>query len=312
MLARLLAVLAALGMVFGAFVYRYGMPGDGGGGPGGSSGSGDGQATIYCAAELGAEVCDRVDGDGADVVVEAAGATHDRLVAPRTAADARVAGWLAPGPWPAMVDDERARTSRARLFASKGRGLAVTPLVAVARTGQVVPGCDPAAMTWRCIGDAAQGGEVRIGADPPQTSSRLFLRAAALSGFFGSADWAINDLDEQPESRSWLASLDQRFQQAAGFGAPTLDRFVLLPGADVFLTTGATARRVPPSGFDVREPDPAVTVAVTYTAAASGGREIDDEPVREALEAAGWTLQPNATNQGLPSPGVLLALREGA
>ena len=319
MIARLLAVVAAVAMIVGAFVYRYGSPFDGGGdGGAGSDGGGGESAVVVCAAELGAEVCDAVEAGGREVVVEPAAETADRLIAARGFADAGIAGWLAPGPWPAMVDDDRARASKARLFASKGRGLAEAPLVVVSRKGQNPPvpaGCDPAAITWRCLGDAAQQPALRIGADPTSSSSRLFLRAAALNGLFGASDWVSNDLDAPPEGvpdpLSWLGNLDRRFSEAAGFGARSLDSFVLQQGsASHFLTTGAEARRAPSDRFDTRTPTPAARIAATYTAAAQGGTQINGDEVATKLAEAGWTVKPDAKTEGLPSPGVLLALRE--
>jgi hypothetical protein len=281
-LARALAIIGAIAMVVGAFVFRYGSPfeGSGGGGNGGSDRGSD-AAPVYCAEELGADVCDAVDAGGREVKVEPAATTADRLIGARTAAEADIAGWLAPGPWPAMVDSQRRLASRPVLFASKGRGLASTPLVAVTRKGQTVPGC-PAEPTWRCIGDAAQTGTYRIGADADGTASRLFLRAAALDGLFGNAGWATNDLDSPPEGvpdpTSWLAALDQRLAQAPGFGAPSVGDFVVKPGSvGLFLTTGAAAKGAPPASFDVRTPSPAATIAATYTPSAYGGHHIVSE-----------------------------------
>jgi hypothetical protein len=308
-IARILALVAAIGMVFGAFVFRYGMPG-GGGGDGGDDGAigNAGAFAIVCASELGA-VCDAVPG----AVIEPAAVTADRLIAARGAGDARIAGWLAPGPWPAMVDAQRRLGSKAVLFASKGTGLASAPIVAVARKSQLPPGCVPD-VTWRCLGDAAQQSTFRIGGDPVSTSSGLFLRAAALNGFFGNADWATNDLAEQPEAQTWLDNLNTRLGAAAGFGARSLDTFVLQQGsANVYLTIGAGAGQLAGNvSFDVRTPTPPVSVSVGYTAAAREGRQIDTGSVSTALRSTGWKVQPNAKTEGLPSPGVLLALRKSS
>jgi hypothetical protein len=311
--ARALAVIAAVAMIVGAFVYRYGSPFDGGGSDGGDGGDSP-AAPVYCAAELGADVCEAVDAGDREVVTEPASATADRLIKARGFDDADVAGWLAPGPWAQMVDAQRRLASRPVLFASKGRGLADTPLVAVTRKGQPIPGC-PAEVDWRCIGDAAQNGSYRIGADANGTSSHLFLRAAALSGLFGNTNWATNDLDAPPEGvpdpTSWLAALDQRLAQAPGFGAPSVGDFVVKPGSvALFLTTGAGATSAPGGSFDVRTPAPAATIAATYNASDQGGHQIDADEAADALGAAGWTVRPDAKTQGLPSPGVLLALRE--
>jgi hypothetical protein len=236
--------------------------------------------------------------------------TADRLIKVRSAAEADVAGWLAPGPWPAMVDDARTRSSKSALIAKSATGLASAPLVAVIRKPSAHSACT-ADVTWKCLGDAAQPTTFRIGADAPTTSSGLFIRAAAVSGFFGSTNWAINDLDEQPEARGWLDNLNQRLAQAPGFGAGSLESFRLQRGsAAVYLSGGAAANSQ--SGnvdFDVRIPTPAVTVAVTFTPAERGARDVDTGPLRDPLRAAGWKVQSGAKTEGLPSPGVLLALR---
>lgn len=311
-MTRVLAVLAAIGMVAGAFVYRYGMPGSGLGRGGDSDGDGGRASPVVCAAELDA-VCDAL-GSAGGVVVEPIADTAARLINARTAADARIGGWVALDPWPAIVDAERTRTSRTPLFAAKdSEGLAATTLVVVTRKGQAIPGC-AAEVTWRCVGDAAQSPAFRFGADAT-TPTRLAIRAAALNGLFGRTDWATNDLDlpsaeGQPDPRSWIAAVDERFAQAAGFGARSLENFVLQQGsANAFATTGVAAAGAPAPSFDVATPSPAVTIAVTYTPGARNGRDLDVGRLRDPLRDAGWQVRPNARTDGLPSPGVLLALR---
>jgi hypothetical protein len=199
------------------------------------------------------------------------------------------------------------------LFETRGTGLARAPIVAVNRKGQLPAGCG-ADVTWRCLGDAAQQPAFRIGGDPAGTSTGLFLRAGALSGFFDRSDWATNDLTEQPDAQPWFDNLNLRLAAAAGFGARSLETFLLQQGsASVFLTGGAEASGIGGNvSFEIHTPVPAVTIAVAYTPAARGGREIDAGAVTTALRAGGWSLQPNATTEGLPSPGVLLALRESS
>lgn len=303
MAARVLAVLAAVAMIGGAFVYRYGVPG----GADGSGGGGGGSGKLLCAAELGEAVCDAL---GDDVTVEAAAATADRLISVRSAAEADVAGWLAPGPWPAMVDAERERTTLPKLFAVTGATLASAPIVAVTRKGQAVPGCE-GEFTWKCLGDAAQSDQFRVGGDAPSTSDGLFLRAAALSGFFGKSDFFVNDIDEDPAARTWYEALNARLAAAAGFGAASLPDFVAKQGsANAYVAGGAAAAFIGGNvSFDVRTPSPPVTIAVTFTPAARGARDVDAGPLRDRLREAGWRVQSPAKTQGLPSPGVLLALR---
>ncbi len=304
MAKRILALIAAVAMVAGALAYRSSRQPDGDGGSGaGRSASG----AIVCAEELG-PVCDVL---GGDVVIEPTAMTFSRLVLSRSAAEAGVAGWLVAGPWPAMVDDERSRSgSRPQMFGPNSRGLAAAPIVAVARKGQLPPPCAPE-VTWKCLGDAAQQPAFRIGGDSARTPGGLFLRAAALSGFLGKSDFATNDLEEQPDARTWLENLNLRLLAAPGFGAGSLESFLLQQGsASVFVTGGAGVGAIGGNvSVEVKTPTPIATIAVTYTPTTQGGRSIDEKKVAGALGRAGWKVQPNAKTEGLPSPGVLLALR---
>lgn len=303
MAARLLAVIAAVGMIAGAFAYRYGLPGDGGDtGGGGASGRGG----VVCASELG-PVCDALDG----ATVEPAAETAERLLGAATAQAGGVGAWVVASPWPQMVDDARALASRAPLFAEQREALATTPMVAVARRGQLPAACTTP--SWRCLGDAAQDPAFRIGADGRSTTFGLFARAAALGGFFGNTDYATNDLDEQPEARTWIDNLERRLAAAPGFGARNLDGFVLQQGsASVYLTSGAAAARLADNPqFEVSSPQEPVTVVAVIASPARGASRVDGEQLRDALEGAGWSrVSGDATTTGLPSPGVLLALSE--
>lgn len=303
MIARLLALVAALGMVAGAFVYRYGLPG----GDGDRTDVAATRAPIVCASELGDDVCNAL---GDAVTIEPAPVTAKRLLAARNQGDARISGWLAPGPWVDMVEGGRALAAKPSLFALRGERVAVssTSLVAVTRNGQVIAGCDPTG--WKCLGDAAQDPTFRLAGDALSSATGVFLRAAALGGYFGRTGYATNDLDEDVGARPWLDNLNSRLAAAPRFGAGSLRSFVLQQGsARAYLTTAAAARDLP--GFDVRAPAPVVKIVVAFTPTLNRGRPIDAATVRKALRAAGWTdAQPKAEDEGLPSPGVLLALSE--
>jgi hypothetical protein len=56
-------------------------------------------------------------------------------------------------------------------------------------------------------------------------------------------------------------------------------------------------------------PNPVATVPATLARLVGAADRVDEEAVREALEAAGWSVQPPPADDGLPSPGVLVALR---
>jgi hypothetical protein len=304
-ISRILAVIGALGMVFGAYVYRYGMPGGGGDGGGGRNG-GDATAALVCAAELGDQVCDAA---GADVTIEPVMTTAKRLIA-SSSGDVRTT-WVVPSPWPEMVDEARARASKPALFEKGPERLATTPLVVVARKGQLPAEC-PRPVTWRCLGDAGQSPTYRVAGEPTTSSYGLFARAAALGGFFGNLDYATNDLDEQPDARTWLENLNRNLAASAGFGARSLESFVSQRGtASVFLTTTAAARdlRNAPD-FEVATPTAPVLVGAVYARPAGTDGKVPGA-LRPALDAVGWEpVTGRGGSAGLPSPGVLLALSE--
>lgn len=299
MASRILAVIAAVAMIAGAYVYRYGAPGSDGGDAGGS---GDAAGAVVCASELGT-VCDALDG----ATIEPATVTADRLAGARSVAEAGVAAWVSPGPWPAMVD--AVRPSQPPLFGD-GEVLGHAALVIATRVAQPIAGC-PDAITWRCLGDAAQDPSFRLAADRDSTPSGLFARAAALGGFLGTTDYATNDLDEVPEASGWLANVDRTLDRAGSFGAGSLSQFVITPGAaQGYITTssniGPAAAR---QDIALVAPTPPATVAVVVARATGVDVDIDERALRDALETNGWTVQPPPADDGLPSPGVLVALR---
>lgn len=300
MLNRVLAVVVALAMIGSAVVYRSSRHSA-------SSGSGSlssvpaAAGQIVCAAELGPDVCGSLP-DGH--VVEPAAATADRLAKARNSQEVGVAAWLAPGPWGEMVD--AGRQGQPSLFRSK-TSLAHTPLVAVARKGQLPPGCG-SAVTWKCVGDAAQDPAFRLAGDQ-STGTSVFLRAAAVGGFLSRTDYASNDLEG--EASTWLGNVNLRLAAAPGFGAPSLAQFLINQGsARAFLTLGAAAAAAPGSSFDVVTPTPAAAIGAVLVRTSLPSAEISESAVVKALVGSGWEAGPLRGEDGLPSPGVLLALRE--
>ena len=299
MVARLLAIVGALGMIFGAYVFRYGMPGDGGdGGDNGSNGEGDRAGAVICASELGADVCDAM---GA-ATVEPAATTADRLVGARNADEANIDTWLTSGPWPAMVDEARSLRSLPPLFEEQ-EVLATTPLVALVKKGKTPAPC-ATGMTWKCIGEAAQDPVNRLGIEESTRTTGLLVRAGLLVGVFGNADFGSNDF---PDAQGTLDAFSARNRDAISRGATDLQRFLIsAPDVPLYLTTRAASVASPAVDLSVIAP----TINAQATVASTDGdADLDREQVVEALEAAGW-VPGRGGAAGLPSPGVLLALRE--
>lgn len=297
-MSRLLAAAAAVAMVLGAVAIRAGL----------DDGEGEAGATValVCAEEL-TPACARLATSGVEVSVEPAAATADRLTA-ETPPD--LDAWLAPAPWPAMVDDERRRSGLPLLF-SDSTVVARSPLVVVG--GEGAAGCG-----WRCLGDGAGDGSLRVGWPPPGSSSvGLLAVGAATAAWFGSAEVATNDFD--PAFRAWLSAL------AAG-ARPDRDPVsrILQSRAffDVAVSTEATAGGLldaaDPSrraGLQLFYPEPVATVDIALAATrAPSGRLVSD--AQDALRRMGWRPPgaggepPLPASSGVPRAGVLLVLRE--
>jgi len=294
---RILAVVAAIAMIGGAIAYRSSR--DTGSGGGGSSAT----QPVVCAAELGA-VCDALPGS----VIEPAAETADRLLKVRGTRDAGLSGWIAPGPWAEMVDAGRRAQARAALFTTTSTPLARTTLVVVVKPGKL-PGACGGTATWKCIGDAAQAPGFFIGADPASSSVGLFSRAALLAGFFGRTTYATNDL---PDGQEWLSNLQQRFGEAGAKNATDVQRFLIqAPDVAAFLTTAALAAAGGAHQAQAGPPQPKASIAVVFAPIGKGGLPAERlDAVRRALADAHWQPATGSNAEGLPSPGVLLALRE--
>lgn len=297
MVSRVLAILAAVGMIAGAYVYRYGIPGgDAEGGGGGTGGADTGE--VICASELG-PVCDAIEG----ATVEPAGATADRLSDARRASEANVGAWLAPGPWAAMVDEGRSLRSLPPLFEEE-EVLASTPLVALVKKGKAPASCGGGGITWACLGQAAQDPANRVGIDDATRTTGLLVRAGILVGHFGTADFGSNDF---PDAQATIDAFGERNREAVARGAVDLQRFLISsPDVPLFLTTRAASAAN--ASVDVVAIAPGINVLATL-ARGDRGPGLDEDEVGEALAAAGWARGSGDAGE-LPSPGVLLALRE--
>ena len=295
MASRILAILAAVGMIAGASVYRYGMPGgDGDGG----TGDDDGRAgALVCAAELGS-VCDALPG----AQVQPAAMTFERLVAARSVAEAGVADWVAPGPWADMVDESRSLKSLPPLFEER-RVVAATPIVAVVKKGKTPQNCGPS-ITWTCLADAVDDPINRVGTEPAERPVGLFVRAGILVGRFGGTEFGSNDFGD---AQGTLDAFATRNREAVTRGATDLQRFLIsAPDVPLFLTTAAAAVESPAVVNLGISPQIDVQVIV---ASRNGEPGVDVERLVDALEADRW-VPVSAGDAGLPSPGVLVALRE--
>ncbi|HEX7169149.1 MAG TPA: hypothetical protein VF230_19380 [Acidimicrobiales bacterium] len=294
MRARVLAALAAAVMVAGAWYVRTDViEKDGGRGSGSSEQVTAGR--IVCAAELR----DACEGDP-----EALEATAGALL---TAEDARASGvgaWVTPGPWAEIV--EAGRPSASAELGFESTVLASTDLVVVVRKGANPCAADA---SWRCFKDAVAAGK-RVSAPAGGTFVRLALRAAAAGAILDKTDYATNDLSEG-DAPNLLAAFERAVDASRGFGATSVSDFVIKTGsADAFVTTAADAdlSGVPTAIFDIVTPTPRIRIDATASYLRDPGRGENDR-LRDRLVDHGWGPRKTGAN-GLPSPGVLFALRE--
>jgi hypothetical protein len=281
---RLAAVAAAIALIAGAFVIRENVIDDGS-----NAGTGSQFDEIVCAAELPDDVCGRE---------EPVATTADALIA----SPDRSITWVTPGPWPEMVNE--ARRGEGVVFPSATPVASTTLMVVVRR---MPPECE-AALTWECLGDAAQSGASRISGPPRSTSTRLLAKAAMLSSYLGDDGYAINEVRDDPAVFDWIVAATEGVERGRRFQATSLADFLAIQGsADVFITTEAETRGLRLSaGYGIGLPEPHVRMVATV-----GSRGEPAKAIAERLLRAGWDAATQAgENDGLPSPGVLLALRE--
>lgn len=301
MARRLLAVIAAVAMVAAAFAIRSAR----------DDGGGAGTEFVLICDEALADVCAQLDVDAVDLTVEPAAVTADRLVT----ADPDQAGltaWLTAGPWPAMVNAAREASGRGALLRSQP--VASTELGVVAETqSEPLTACLAEGPDWPCVADAAASG-FRLSGPGDPSSIRLLARAAIVRGHFG-ADFARNDLMERPEVVAAMDAFDRRVEEGRRSGGWSLEVLLANPAsADGFLTTAADANRLlavaanAPRFALVVPGDPPVFVTATFGTLAGPQRSPIEQFFLPTFERLGW--QRAVGDDGLPSPGVLHALRE--
>lgn len=334
MVARILALLAAVGMVAGALVVRARMDDNGG-----TLGVGGPRPMLVCATELAA-VCEALK-DEVDFDIEPAGATADRLIA--AASEPALDGWLVAGPWPAIVAAERQRKALPPILASQKTGLARSPVVIVGERerlpvlatkcgGKVTLRClgDNGRSKWSAIGGSALWGDVKVGLPDAATEAEgLAVVGAGTVGYFERADLSRADLEGDAGYGTWISQLARSVPPAL-----TLDRMLVTRG-EIDLWAGLEAQAAPKLAaatgrsqqLDLLYPEPVVTADVTLGLATGKagervGRIVTGDDGDRALAAAGWRVggklatgaRPDApatlpADSGLPAPGLLQALR---
>lgn len=297
-MTRVAAVLAAFALIAGAVLIRHTLDGEDG-----DRGATDGHGTtmrVVCAEEMRAACGSLGFGPRFEITVEDAAVTADKLAG--SAGGTVLDIWAVSQPWPAMVDEARGRAGLAPLFGDESTVVGSSEMVVV---GGDIQGCD-----WKCLG----AGDRTLGTRPPGSGLGLLFVGAATAGYFGRADFATNDFD--PAFDRWLAGLVEAIHPT---GTPVTQLLQSRAFFDVALSYRAEAAPTLEAasddrtvGLSLQRPSPAASlVGVIVTGPNGLPSEADDlaSSLRLALADRGWIDKAPATS-GLPSPGVLTALRD--
>lgn len=311
-LARLLAVVAAVALVAGAFVVRAALRGDDGNSDEGPSrpSQGGSEWSVLCDADLG-DACDaieRLDGVG-EVTTMAAGPAIDEFEGAPNGYDL----WVTLDP---IADVARANETTPNPDSAP---VASTTLAAVLGVNSRLDCGDP--VEWSCL--LAEGGPP-LGVPSPDSALGVVTAGSALAGLAGeSADGDDVDAhakalrEPEPATTGHLASEILLPGNFAGvvLPRPLGERVANTPqgqgrGLAVHAIAGGPANDATDEaviGVVVAPVDGTAQDAadLAETIVESG----DGQTVRDALAAAGYDGSP-APSDGLPAPDVMYALRE--
>ena len=323
---RVGAALAAVGLVLVALAVKGEWPFGGGG----SSGGG-GSVRLLCTTELEAACTQLAEHDGGvSVTVEPAGTTAQSLVALPDNQRPDFDAWLAPSPWPQMVDVQR--RGKRPLFAKPSDPIGRSPLVVAVRADRkpvldATPPCNNA-IDWKCIGAVAgrpwtdlPGGQPAWGTvkpgygDPTVNATSLLVLSQASSEFLDNSDYSRSDLQDNNDYLDWLAGLERAVPKLAPSAAgPFAEMLQALPTAtyDMVGTTEADAGPALAAAAPERRqqltllyPEPVVTADVVVAAVAAspnrdgaGGLGGNSE-LAAALARTGWRVPGQPAARGV-------------
>jgi hypothetical protein len=304
---RVLAVLAAVGMVVAAVMLRQAVDDDDGGG---SSDGGDGDLVVLCSTDL-RDVCLEL-GDSVEVLTADPATTAVELA--EGTLDAEIDAWITSTAWlevtesraPAALGDTRAiASSPATMATAPDRFEAISDLCAGEDIWQCLGG--HAGTDWSELGDGsnAEWRELKVGLTDPDVALGLPVLASAAAGFFGTTDFAVND-PQYPEFEAWLSNLAG--PSASGDANPA-NTLATRPGTySAAGSVGAVADGLDSRGVETIGPvvPVAATIAIVELAGGDGLPGTDD--VRDALEEAGWARANEDDLSPTLKPGVMAAL----
>lgn len=291
---RVIALVVAIGLIVGAVLIRRAIDDDTTATPSARPRGVD--LVLVCAVEL-RDACEALD--DVTVRIEDAAVTAAALSAGPSDVDA----WAVPAPWPAIVDDTRARAGLEPLFDTGVEPVATSPIVAIGPVD--LHGCD-----WRCIGDRAND-DLDFGAPASSSGVGLLQVGALATGWFGTSDFATNDFD--PAFTQWLQGIaaattvtdepvTRLLQSRAFFDVALSYQAEASPAFD----TASEDRR---AGLDLLYPAPVAYLDVLVVGIGGAPGDLASTIGESLVAEHGW--QPIADEpNNLPRAGVLVALRD--
>ncbi|HYU40409.1 MAG TPA: hypothetical protein VEM59_11305 [Acidimicrobiia bacterium] len=319
---RLGAALAAVLLVVVALYVRNRIDENGGGG--------GGTLRVLCTTELEAACTELADHADVAVTVEPAGTTAQSLASLPDASRAGVGfdAWLAPSPWPQIVDVQRKARDLRPMFATPSDPIGRSPLVLVVRADrkpvlEATPACNNK-IDWKCIGAVAgrswtdlPGGQAAWGTvkpahgDPTVNAIPLLVLSQATSEFLGTADYSRADLESNDQYLDWLSGIERAIPKLPPMAAsPFAEMLQQLPTAtyDIVGTTEAEAGPgVANAAPDRRKeltllyPEPVVTADVVLAPVVGHGDAVDGltDDLGEPLARTGWRVPEQSKARGV-------------
>lgn len=288
---RALAVLGAIALIGVAFAVRGLLDGDGAaGGGGGSSGGQAATGGVVCPAEL-AEACRAAF---ADVTIEAAGSTLERLAGGE---EPEAGAWVVSRAHADVL--ATLEPQFADLIEPTGVRSSIVAVVWESRLGLLEQACGDG-FGLSCLGDVGGRTFAELGVDAPERVQVGFPGLRSMTGFdvvaagasahLGSDQYASNDFGPA-DLRSWLT----RFLLDAGQPGDPLNRMltegpgrftvVLGSEADLAVRVERAASREPVRLLATGAASELVVVGLD----GDPSRVAGDERLRDALVEAGWT-----------------------
>lgn len=322
-LARLLAVVAAVGLVTGAFAVRSAIAGDDEderADPAGEEPDGDDPSTgSYVLA------CDEDLGTACDTLADELG--HDRVEIVRAVdvlatEDPAWDAWLTLDPMGGVLDSTRIEAGLVAL--TGGRVEVASSTLALLALEEPPGGCDDdPSLDWTCLLDPPEPIPNGIPVPDAETSLGTLAIAAAATALQGTTSFGRGDYEGTSEADAVIALLRDSPTQA---GQTSVDQTnaMFSPGtaAAAVTTTGLADDRADRGqgrdrGLRVVPLSPEVTVGVVLVGLGVDGEEavgvlesvVTGQTVVDALADAGWMGGAEPTD-GLPVADVIYGVRE--